>query len=139
MNTEISGCELPSYPHPTSAWRSHQLAHKLAEFKGSFQLASMSGQILKLDYDAMSSVGWVVDKVPVDGKKVLGHRPFTFGPWSNIFAEDVKDGAIEIKLFFRERPLEHEYTKLFDVFDDDAEKVISWVRVNAPRLGQDIS
>ena len=98
----------------------------------------MSGQILKLDYDSMTSVGWVVNQVPVDGKKVPGQPPLN-GERSNIL--DVKQGTIQITLFFRERPLKKEYNKLFDVFDgvdNEAEKVITWIRANAPRLGQDL-
>ena len=104
------------------------------ERKGSFQLVSMSGQISKLDYDSMTSVGWVVNQVPVDGKKVLNQVHFN-GERTNIL------DVIEIKLAFHEKPLNKEYTKLFDVFDgvdNDDEKGITWVRVNAPRLGQDL-
>ena len=82
----------------------------------------------------MTSVGWVVNQVPVDGKKVLNQVHFN-GERTNIL------DVIEIKLAFHEKPLNKEYTKLFDVFDgvdNDDEKDITWVRVNAPRLGQDL-
>ena len=125
METEVSptgGFQLSSYPGSPSSDRSH-LTYYEEELTGSFQLVSMSGQIKKLNYDSMTSVGWVVNQVPVDGKKVLGQVPFN-GECANIL--DVKDGPIEIKLFFRKRPLYKEYNKMFDVFDgvdDDAEKV----------------
>ena len=84
----------------------------------------------------MTSVGWVVHQVPVNGNKVLNQVHFN-GEHTNIL--DVKDGTIEIKLAFCETPLNIEYTKLCDVFhrvDNDDEKIITWVRVDAPRLGQ---
>ena len=95
----------------------------------------MSGQIKELDYDSMTSVGWVVNQVPVDGKKVINQVHFN-GERTNTF------DVIEIKLFFRERPLNRAETKLFDVFhgvDNDGEKDITWVRVNAPISGEPIS
>ena len=136
MNTEVSPTgvfQLPSYPPSPMSDRSY-LTDYDPELKGSFQLVSMSGQILKLDYDSMTSVGWVVNQVPVDGKKVLNQVHFN-GERTNIL------DVIEIKLAFHEKPLNKEYTKLFDVFDGvdtDDEKGITWVRVNAPRLGQDL-
>ena len=136
MNTEVSpteGFQLPSYPPSPMSDRSY-LTDYDPELQGSFQLVSMSGQILKLDYDSMTSVGWVVNQVPVDGKKVLNKVHFN-GERTNIL------DVIEIKLFFREKPLNKAHTKLFDVFDgvdNDYEKDITWVRVNAPRLGQDL-
>ena len=130
MNTEVSplagsptgGFQLPSYPPSPMSDRSY-LTDYDPELKGSFQLVSMSGQISKLDYDSMSSVGWVVNQVPVDGKKVINQVHFN-GERTNTF------DVIEIKLFFRERPLNRAETKLFDVFhgvDNDAEKDITWV------------
>ena len=83
----------------------------------------------------MTSVGWVVNQIPVDGKKVLNQFHFN-GNRTNIL------DVIEIKLFFRERPLNKAHTKLFDVFDgvdNDGEKDITWVRVNAPISGEPIS
>ena len=136
INTEVSptgGFQLPSYPPSPMSDRSY-LTDYDPELKGSFQLVSMSGQISKLDYDSMTSVGWVVNQVPVDGKKVINQVCFN-GERTNTF------DVIEIKLFFRERPLKKVETKLFDVFDgvdNDGEKDITWVQVNAPRLGQDL-
>ena len=137
MNTEVSptgGFQLPEYPPSPVSDRSYLSDHDQEEFKGSFQLVSMSGQISKLDYDSMTSVGWVVNQIPVDGKKVLKEFHFN-GNRTNTL------DVIELNLFFRELPLEHAGIKLFDVFDgidNDAEKDITWVRVNAPRLGQDL-
>ena len=139
MNTEVSptgGFQLPEYPPSPVSDRSYLSDHDQEEFKGSFQLVSMSGQISELDYDSMTSVGWVVHQVPVNGNKVLNQVHFN-GEHTNIL--DVKDGTIEIKLAFCETPLNIEYTKLCDVFhgvDNDDEKIITWVRVDAPRLGQ---
>jgi len=136
METEVSptgGFQLSSYPGSPRSDRSY-LTDYDEELTGSFQLVSMSGQIKKLDYDSMTSVGWVVNQIPVDGKKVLNQFHFN-GNRTNIL------DVIEIKLFFRERPLNKAHTKLFDVFDgvdNDDEKDITWVRVNAPRLGQDL-
>ena len=140
MNTEVSptgGFELPSYPPtpPSPMSVRSYLTDYEPERKGSFQLVSMSGQISKLKYDAMTSVGWVVSQVPVDGKKVINQVHFD-GERTNTF------DVIEIKLFFRETPLNKAETKLFDVFDgvdNDAEKDITWVRVNAPISGEPIS
>ena len=138
MNTKVSptgGFELPSYPPtPPSPMSDRSDLTDYDPRKGSFQLVSMSGQISKLKYDSMTSVGWVVSQVPVDGKKVINQVHFD-GERTNTF------DVIEIKLFFRETPLNKAETKLFDVFDgidNDAEKDITWVRVNAPRLGQDL-
>jgi hypothetical protein len=86
----------------------------------------MSGESLPLDYCPMTSVGWVLNQVPVDGKKVLN------GERTNIL--DVKEGTIQIALLFRERQLKKAHNKLFDVFDgvdNEDEKVITWIRVNA--------
>jgi|NorSeaMetagenome_1021524.scaffolds.fasta_scaffold26351_1 hypothetical protein len=136
METEVSptgGFQLSSYPGSPSSDRSH-LTYYEEELTGSFQLVSMSGQIKKLNYDSMTSVGWVVSQIPVDGKKVLKEFHFN-GNRTNTL------DVIELNLFFRELPLEHAGIKLFDVFDgidNDAEKDITWVRVNAPRLGQDL-
>ena len=137
MNTEVSPTgvfQLPSYPPSPMSDRSY-LTDYDPERKGSFQLVSMSGQISKLKYDAMTSVGWVVSQVPVDGKKVINQVHFD-GERTNTF------DVIEIKLFFHTRPLEKVETKLFDVFDgvdNDGEKDITWVQVNAAISGEPIS
>ena len=140
MNTEVSptgGFELPSYPPtpPSPMSVRSYLTDYEPERKGSFQLVSMSGQISKLKYDSMTSVGWVVSQVPVDGKKVINQVHFN-GEHTNTF------DVIEIKLFFHERPLKKVETKLFDVFDgvdNDDEKNITWVRVNAQISGEPTS
>ena len=140
MNTEVSptgGFQLPSYPPtpPSPMSDCSYLTDYDPERKGSFQLVSMSGQISKLKYDSMTSVGWVVSQVPVDGKKVINQVHFD-GERTNTF------DVMEIKLFFRETPLNKAETKLFDVsdgVDNDAEKDITWVRVNAPISGEPIS
>ena len=137
MNTEVSptgGFQLSSYPPSPLSDRSYVTDYE-RELHGSFQLVSMSGEISKLKYDAMTSVGWVVSQVPVDGKKVINQVHFD-GERTNTF------DVIEIKLFFHTRPLEKVETKLFDVFDgvdNDGEKDITWVRVNAPISGEPIS